>query len=38
MIKNWNTAMSDEAQMDWVALIESAKKLAELKIEKPANG
>ena len=30
--------MSDEEQMDWSALIESAKKLAELKIEKPANG
>ena len=31
-------SIEEDTQMDWSALIESAKILAELKIEEPANG
>jgi hypothetical protein len=31
-------SIEEDTQMDWSALIESAEKLAELKIEEPANG
>ncbi len=31
-------SIEEDNYMDWSALINSAKELAELKIEKPANG
>jgi hypothetical protein len=36
--QDWKDEGYDDVQVDWSALIDSANKLAELKIEKPVNG